>query len=893
MQLPQRRSLSVRSKIFTAACCLLSVLNTDSANGQNSLSVTLANPNSSTIDSDALLMPAWSGSASGGSLFGRGINGVAHQSTPLLTHGDFQYSAWYRNTGDQECIILGRRNLNDLASGWSTFNTRLEFIHGDAIDPESGAQTQPWDNHNAINMGISGDGRVHLSFDHHGNQFNYVQGDATATTWSRTGVFGVNSKAAMQALTQNSLDGGPPVEAVTYPRFSTNPTTGEMVMTVRLGESGAGDLFIANYDLTTGTWSELREFIRGDDGVVFNDRIAATSNSRNPYLNDITYSSDGDLHASFTWRETANGTANHDLNYIRSTDGGLTWLNDSDDNVGELVSILSPGIIIDSTSDFITPFIGNGLDGEADLIDDFSGDLSNWTSTVILDAQNAGSNTSTFRINSNGQLELATTNYNGIEQYAFIYDGLSLEVGEEVRLDVPIPVLGNRNLGLYVGGTAPVTGVLGTEARQDYIAVYSGTNSRVATRGFDGTGEYNNVELIALGASSLFIAQTDENRFEVGFYTAEDVRVVVAVRTPDFLNAATFVGIYADAREQGTLGTADNFRIQSLADSPSVDDSPLGLIDREQTLMNQQGQTVDSNGGVHVLMWSRADPSTRDPSDRAFDTTEAAHAHYFKDPVTGEWTKNQIPVIDEDGNNAQVGTRGQIAYDSNGNVFAAYTTPGVAEDDNRNFYDPGTLIIAGATADSGYADWSILYRDDMFFNRFFEGEPLIDQQRLASEGVLSVFVQEGSSNLGVTASDLHVLDFNVVSPSSALAGDFDMDGDVDADDIDFYSGNLDLAATGDFAQLDLDGDQFVTLADHDLHVTTLVQIDNVQTGTLIGDINLDGSVDVLNDAFALVGSLGTSSGGYANGDLDANSIIDVLGDAFTLISNLGQSIDSQ
>ena len=181
----------------------------------------------------------------------------------------------------------------------------------------------------------------------------------------------------------------------------------------------------------------------------------------------------------------------------------------------------------------------------------------------------------------------------------------------------------------------------------------------------------------------------------------------------------------------------------------------------------------------------------------------------------------------------------------------------------------------------------------MFFNRFFEGEPLIDQQRLASEGVLSVFVQEGSSNLGVTTSDLHVLDFNVVSPSPALAGDFDMDGDVDADDIDFYSGNLDLAATGDFAQLDLDGDQFVTLADHDLHVTTLVQIDNVQTGTLIGDINLDGSVDVLNDAFTLVGSLGTSSGGYANGDLDANSIIDVLGDAFRVVGNLGQSIGSQ
>ena len=416
--LNQTRNISIHSAIFTAACCLLSVLNTDSANGQNSLSVTLANPDSSTIDADALLMPAWTGNASGGSLFGRGMNGVAHQSTPLLTHGNFQYSAWYRNIGFDESIVLGRRNLNDLSSGWSTFDTGLILIHGDANDPESGSQTQPWDNHNAINMGISGDGRLHLSYDHHGNQFNYIQGNAVSMTWDRLGVFGVTSIGGVRNRLQNSLNGGAPIEMVTYPRFSTNPTTGDMVITLRLGASGAGDLFIANYDLTTGSWSELREFIRGDDGVAFTDNIAATSTSRNPYLNDITYSGDGALHASFTWRETANGTANHDLNYIRSTDGGLTWLNDSDDNVGELVSILSPGIIADSTSDFITPFVLPSTDiGEESLIDDFSGNLSNWTSTVILDAENSGSNTAAFEINDNEQLELVTTSYNGCLLY--------------------------------------------------------------------------------------------------------------------------------------------------------------------------------------------------------------------------------------------------------------------------------------------------------------------------------------------------------------------------------------------------------------------------------------------------------------------------------------------
>ena len=819
----QTRSLSVRSTIFIAACCLILVLNTSVANGQNSLSVTLTNPDSSTIDDDALLMPAWSGTASGGSLFGRGINGVGHQSTALLTHGNFQYSAWYRNTGSNEHIVLGRRDLNNLSSGWSSFDTSLQLIHGDANDPENGSQTQPWDNHNAINIGVSGDGRLHVSYDHHGNQLNYIQGNAIPTTWNRVGVFGAASDDGIRSQIQNSLTGGPPVEAVTYPRFSTNPITGEMVMCLRLGESGAGDLFIANYDTATGTWSELREFLRGDDGIVFSDAIAAASTSRNPYLNDITYSADGDIHASFTWRETANGTANHDLSYIRSTDGGQTWLNDSDDNVGELVSILSTGIIINSTTDFISPFVSlPNTDGEVNTIDDFSDDLSNWTNTLILDAQNPGTNTSAFEINGNGQLELRTTNFNGIEQYAFIYDGLSLDVGEEVRLDVPVPISGNRNLGLYVGGTEPVTSVQGLDTRQDYIAVYAGTNNRVATRGFDGTNEYNNIEATAINASTLFIAQPSANTFEVGFYR-NGVRNVTAVRIPAFPNAATFVGIYADARAQATIGTADNFRIQSMDSSlGNTSGNPLGLIDREQTLMNQQGQTVDSNGGVHVIMWSRADPSTRAPSDRAFDTTEAAHAHYFKDPVTGDWAKNLIPIFDEDDNITQVGTRANIAYDMDGNVYAAYTSPGIAGDHSRNFYDPGTLIIAGATAGNNYQDWSILYRDESNFDRFFEGEPAIDQQRLASEGVLSVFVQEGNSNaLGVTTSDLHVLDFSITDDSAFLLGDVNQDGEVNFLDISPF---ITVLATGTFQiEADIDQDGSVNFLDISPFISLLSQ----------------------------------------------------------------------
>ena len=131
-------------------------------------------------------------------------------------------------------------------------------------------------------------------------------------------------------------------------------------------------------------------------------------------------------------------------------------------------------------------------------------------------------------------------------------------------------------------------------------------------------------------------------------------------------------------------------------------------------------------------------------------------------------------------------------------------------------------------------------------------------------------------------------DFSLLS--TTLAGDFNMDGSVDDEDIDFYSGNLDRAAVGSLLQLDLNNDAGVTLADHDIHVTTLVETSNGVFGTFLGDINLDGNVDVLGDAFILVSNLSSlASVGWGDGDLNADGQIDVLGDAFRLIGNLGQS----
>jgi len=535
----------------------------------------------SIVARDALLAPS-------GSRFGRSLNAVGHQSTPLLSFGDFQFATWYRNSDNEEHVMLGRRSLASPDNGWEIIDTGLDLLHGD--------QTTSWDSHNAINIGISGDGRIHLAYDHHVHPLNYLPSVVGAATgnWTTSDVYGIVDPRSI--LQDSFRPSDPALLGVTYPRFATDPATGNMVATYRLGGSGNGDLSIVTYDSLTGQWSGGREFITGRDGALYNDSvitgITTNSFSRNAYLNDINFGIGGTLHATFTWRETAGG-GNHDLNYITSNDNGLTWLNDSGDlvaDIGASVSITSPGITIDSDTNFLPP-------------------------------------------------------------------------------------------GLF--------------------------------------------------------------------------------------------------------------------NAPASANPPLGQIDRLQALINQQGQTVDLQGGVHALMWQREDPSTYSPGDGPFDSSEAAYFHYYKDPSSGQWSRSQIPLMDEDGNILNVGSRPKIVYDEDGNVFAAYVSRA-----------GGGLVVAGATVSSNYSDWSILYRDATRY----EGEPAVDQQRFLRDSVLSVLIQDTNfSDTGVTTSNLRVFDFAVTSPESTLLGDCNLDGVVDFSDIVPFISIL--SASGYLEEADVNQDGAVDFSD--------------------------------------------------------------------------------
>ena len=133
----------------------------------------------------------------------------------------------------------------------------------------------------------------------------------------------------------------------------------------------------------------------------------------------------------------------------------------------------------------------------------------------------------------------------------------------------------------------------------------------------------------------------------------------------------------------------------------------------------------------------------------------------------------------------------------------------------------------------------------------------------------------------------------IVTTTDDVAGDFDLDGDVDCDDVQTYRARLGLDAdtTGNLPDLDLVADGIIDSADVASLVENLVETTNGQVGTFLGDLNCDGAVNVLGDAFVLVGNLGLVPVSYIDGDINLDGEVDVLGDAFALISNLGMSND--
>ena len=161
---------------------------------------------------------------------------------------------------------------------------------------------------------------------------------------------------------------------------------------------------------------------------------------------------------------------------------------------------------------------------------------------------------------------------------------------------------------------------------------------------------------------------------------------------------------------------------------------------------------------------------------------------------------------------------------------------------------------------------------------------------LARPDLLSTFVVNFDQDVNISAEDLIIQNDTLGGlPINTSGIGFSYDAlsrtatwDFNGLPAAFYTFELSDTITGVVGGFALDGDGDGD-AGGDFSAPVYVAIP--------GDANLDGRVDVLGDAFILVGSLGTTSGAaYADGDFNADGQVNVLGDAFILVANLGRDV---
>ena len=204
------------------------------------------------------------------------VNTAVFRQGSLTSNDSLQYISYYDPEG---YVVLGKREL-----GSSKWELRRTPFTGNVKDA-----------HNIISIGLDGEGILHLAFDHHGNPLHYTK---------------TVEPGSLELLPLQPMN-GENEENVTYPEFHSSPD-GNLYFVYRSGASGNGNMVMKRYDLNDRKWETLHEnLIDGED-------------QRNAYW-QMFIDQNGVMHLSWVWRESWLVETNHDMNYARSKDGGITW----------------------------------------------------------------------------------------------------------------------------------------------------------------------------------------------------------------------------------------------------------------------------------------------------------------------------------------------------------------------------------------------------------------------------------------------------------------------------------------------------------------------------------------------------------------------------------------
>lgn len=251
----------------------------------------------------------------------------------LWTHKGWQYAAYW---DEDRQVSVARRKLP--TGGWSVVSLPGYQRTESGDRGKGGAISRGFgDGHEKVAMGISPDGFIHLSFDHHLSTLRYrtsklpVADDPEVHDWT----------ADLFGPVRDNL-GGPRITSVTYPSFHTDGR--HFLLYLRLG-GGSGSANSHLFTYKNGGWTVNTEAASqiidlnwsGGDGTV----------NAYPFGLEIR---DGRCHMAWCWRDTPDPRTCHDLCYAYSDDFGRTWKNNDGAVIGErgrkFITADSPGVSV-------------------------------------------------------------------------------------------------------------------------------------------------------------------------------------------------------------------------------------------------------------------------------------------------------------------------------------------------------------------------------------------------------------------------------------------------------------------------------------------------------------------------------------------------------------------
>jgi hypothetical protein len=191
--------------------------------------------------------------------------------------------------------------------------------------------------------------------------------------------------------------------------------------------------------------------------------------------------------------------------------------------------------------------------------------------------------------------------------------------------------------------------------------------------------------------------------------------------TPDASTNLNLYYVYSDDYGRTWFNNQDSLVGTSDSDPVTIEEPKVWDIPTNSGLINQEAQTADHLGRIHVFQRKTAN-------------SRSTQFHYWRQ-ADGIWHETNTGIL-----TSNWYQRSKIAVDQDNNIYAMMPK----------------LVIASASAETQWTDWTVINEEDA--NRF-HSEPLYDWYRLHEEdGILSVVYQERNSG------NMMVLDYQLNVP---------------------------------------------------------------------------------------------------------------------------------